>query len=324
MNLLTPESRLEKAEVLNQSCGDTLTRLKRGVNENRLTSRRARHKFLGLASALGLFSTGLTMHAQNDAADAVSNAVVEAAASFVSNAIVQFSEAVSTNDIASNDVSQASATTTETNSVDTNNLPGSPQPGPLESRRQWLLRQRAGTPVTNDSGNPNHRSQTNAAADSIFRPLKPDFSTFRLVTDRNIFDPNRTPRRGSGPQPQPKIIDSLALVGVMSYEKGTFAFFDGSTSEYKKAVKVNDTVAGYKVASIEPNSVKLLAGTNHVELRVGMQLRRQEGGDWVPSSQSEVYASTSASSSSAHPDSGGNSAADSDILERLRKKREQE
>jgi hypothetical protein len=262
-------------------------------------------------------------YAQNDAADAVSNAVVEAAASMVSNAIVQFSEAASTNEVASNDVSQAAATNVEINAIDTNNLPGSPQPGPLESRRQWLLRQRAGTPVTNDSSNPNVRSQMVAAADAIFRPVKPEFSTFKLVTDRNIFDPNRTPRRPPGTQPPPKIANSFSLVGVMSYEKGTFAFFDGNSSDYQKAVKVNDLVAGYKVTRIEPNSVDLLTGTNHVELRVGMQLRREEGGAWVPSAQSEIYSASSTSTASAHSDSSSNGA-DNDVLERLRKKREQE
>jgi len=88
-------------------------------------------------------------------------------------------------------------------------------------------------------------------------------------------------------------------------------------------VKVNDMVGGYKVTRIEPNSVDLLAGTNRVALRVGMQLRREEGGAWIPSSQSEIYAANSTPSASAHSDPSSNGA-DNDILERLRKKREQE
>jgi hypothetical protein len=314
--------RLKTAEAVDLHSRSNLTPLKRGVNESRSThSCGSRRVFAVLA--LGLSLTCSTLHAQNDAADAVSNAVVEAAASIVSNAIVQLSEAASTNEVAaSNDIAQTT-TTTETNVIDTNNLPGSPQLGPLESRRQWLLRQRAGAPVTNDSGNPDQRTQTNAAADATFRPVKPEFSAFKLVTDRNIFDPNRAPHRPPGSQPPPKIVNSFALVGVMSYGKGTFAFFDGNSSEYQKAVKVNDTVAGYKVTRIEPNVVSLLAGTNPVQLRVGMQLRREEGGAWIPSSQSEIYAANSTPSASAHSDSSSNGA-DNDILERLRKKREQE
>jgi hypothetical protein len=266
--------------------------------------------------------TCFTVQAQNDGADVVSNAVVEAAASIVSNAMVQLSDGAATNDVASNDVNQAAAPAGESNVIDTNNLPVSPQLGPSESRRQWLLRQRAGTPVTNDSGGPNERSQTNGAAISSFRPVKPEFAAFKLITDRNIFDPNRVPHH-PGSQPKAKIVESFALVGIMSYEKGTFAFFDGNSSEYSKAVKVNDSIAGYKIARIGANTVNLVAGTNRAELQVGMQLRREENGNWVPSAQSEIYAPSSASNASTHSDSNSNSP-DNDILERLRKKREQE
>lgn len=275
----------------------------------------------GLALVFGLSLIGPAVRAQNDA-DVVSNAVIEAAASIVSNAMVQLSEATTTNEIASNSVPQTTEGTVETNVVDTNNLPASPQPGTLESRRQWLFRQRAGTPVTNDAGSPNGRTPTNGVAESLFRPVKPEFSAFKLITERNIFDPNRVYYR-PGSQPVRKTTESFGLVGIMSYEKGTFAFFDGNSSQYTKAVKLNDSIAGYKVTKIEPNAVSLLAGTNRVELRVGMQLRRDEGGEWAPSSQSEVYAANASTSSSAHADSSP-SGADNDILERLRKKREQE
>ena len=60
----------------------------------------------------------------------------------------------------------------------------------------------------------------------------------------------------------------------MSYEKGEFAFFEGTSSDYKKAVKTNDTI-GYKVESITPDSVKLAQNTNVLQLAVGAQLHRQ-------------------------------------------------
>ena len=62
----------------------------------------------------------------------------------------------------------------------------------------------------------------------------------------------------------------------MTYEKGTFAFFDGTSSEYKKALKLADAIAGYKVTNIAPNGVKLASGTNELDLSVGAQLRREE------------------------------------------------
>ena len=77
----------------------------------------------------------------------------------------------------------------------------------------------------------------------------------------------------------------MTLVGTMTYEKGTFAFFDGTSSDYKKALKLTDTIAGYKVTTIAPNGVKLASGTNEVELSVGAQLRREEDGPWLLAGQ---------------------------------------
>jgi hypothetical protein len=159
-----------------------------------------------------------------------------------------------------------------------------------------------------------------------------DYATFKVVVDRNIFDPNRTARRPGdrGPHAAPKSVDSLTLVGTMAYEKGSFAFFDGTSSDYKKALKLNDVVAGHKVTNITPNSVKLAAGTNELELKIGMQLRREEDGPWSLSGQSGSYvaAPTSTQNTLATATSTGSdaasSAAESDIIKKLRQKREQE
>ena len=74
----------------------------------------------------------------------------------------------------------------------------------------------------------------------------------------------------------------------MSYEKGLFAFFDGTSSEYRKVLKRTDTIAGYKVEDIAPNHVKLASGTNEFDLPVGMQMRREEEGDWLLTTRTET------------------------------------
>lgn len=165
-----------------------------------------------------------------------------------------------------------------------------------------------------------------------------DYSAFRIINERNIFDPNRYPRRPDGGQrPRPRQVDAFALVGVMSYEKGSFAFFDGSSSQFRKALKAADSIAGFTVASINGNSVKLSSPKKEVELQVGMQLRREDEGEWQLSSRpTEGFASsgpsgpsssgspsnpaTPASSSVSTPPSG---AAD-EVLKRLMQRREQE
>jgi hypothetical protein len=161
-------------------------------------------------------------------------------------------------------------------------------------------------------------------------PVALDYSAFKIILERNIFDPNRYPRQSRTPTRAPTRVDSLTLVGTMSYDKGEFAFFDGTSSDYKKALKLRDVIAGYKVTNITPTSVALASGTNELKLGVGMQLRREEDGPWQLSGQSQSYAATPASTSTstnavaatgAAPTS---SAAESDIVKKLMQRRQQE
>ncbi len=122
---------------------------------------------------------------------------------------------------------------------------------------------------------------------------------------------------------KPKNVDSLTLVGTMSYEKGTFAFFDGTSAEYKKALKLADWIAGYKVTEIAANVVKLASATNQVELRVGRQLRREEDGPWLLAAQTAPYAA-SGSGTSGTGSAAATSGAESDIVKRMMQRREKE
>ena len=159
-------------------------------------------------------------------------------------------------------------------------------------------------------------------------PAVADFSAFKIISERNIFDPNRSPRRAGGPARRDRTVESVTLVGIMSYGKGDFAFFNGTSSEHKKVLKASDTIAGYKLASIGANSVRLSAGEKEVELKIGSQLRREEEGEWTVSTQAEAYAATPAASSASasKPAEAGaaSNGADSEVLKRLMQRREQE
>ena len=203
------------------------------------------------------------------------------------------------------------------------------------SRGRRSLRSKSNQPggsgLANDYSLGGDRTQTNAVAGTNNGPVTLDYSAFKLIVDRNIFDPSRTSRSGERlVRPTPKSFDSLILVGTMSYEKGTFAFFDGTSSDYKKALKLTDSIAGYKVTHIAPNSVKLASGTNELDLSVGTQLRHEEDGPWLLSSQSTSYAATPASTSTnsaAATTTGSDTAsggAESDIIRRLMQRREKE
>src|SRR5258706_16352028 len=73
----------------------------------------------------------------------------------------------------------------------------------------------------------------------------------------------------------------------MRYEKGLFAFFDGTRSDYRKVLKQDDTIAGFKITAIEPSHVILASATNELDLGVGKQLRREDEGEWRMSDRPE-------------------------------------
>ena len=157
------------------------------------------------------------------------------------------------------------------------------------------------------------------------------YEAFKLINDRNIFSPSRTrssSREEIRERPKKARIDKFALVGTMIYFKGTFAFFDGSESSYRKSLKVGEKVAGFEVKAIAQDGATLLVGTNAISLKVGAGMQREEEGEGQQTSNPggfEVASSKgdkSEKSDSGSTDSSGGG--ESDILKRLLEKREKE
>lgn len=176
-------------------------------------------------------------------------------------------------------------------------------------------------------------SSTNSAATN--GPAQTEYAYFQLVNDRNIFNPARVPNRpdrprSSDPKRQPKV-ESLSLVGTLRYEKGSIAFFDGSSPEFRKPLKPGDSIAGHQIVSVTDSLVRLVAKDQPVDLKVGSQLRREDDGPWTlaagtgPSSSSSGSSNSNSSSSSDSTSSASSSAGGADdILKRLRERRAQE
>jgi hypothetical protein len=136
----------------------------------------------------------------------------------------------------------------------------------------------------------------NFLADAQTNTVAPtDYSTFaKFIANRNIFDPNREPGviyvpRASRPvtatPPPPRVPDSFSLVGVIGYGQGsmagTYAFFDGSSQQFRKTAKLNTSIATFKVADIAADSVTLVSGTNKLILGIGEQLNDDGNGGWI-------------------------------------------
>lgn len=164
------------------------------------------------------------------------------------------------------------------------------------------------------------------------------YEGFKMIRERNIFDPNRTRRSRPGeaePErpPAPKI-EVISLTGTMSYAQGTFAFFDSSVGEFRKTVKPGDQLAGYTLRGIGQQHVTLERAGQSLELKVGQQMRREEAGEWevtsgvtftaspAPASRSAGKESATADASPAAESSSGEGP--SEALQRLLEQRRKE
>jgi hypothetical protein len=169
-----------------------------------------------------------------------------------------------------------------------------------------------------------------ASAQQTNAPSRPDYSYFRIIADRNIFNPDRYPRRSRSSRRDSRgpAVDAFSLVGTMSYQKGTFAFFDGTSSDYRKVLKLDDAIAGYKVTEITPNGVTLKATDKQIEMKVGSQMRHEDPGGWQLVSQNElpVEAAENSTTDTSSGSAAENSSVDegNDVLKKLMQQREQE
>jgi len=119
------------------------------------------------------------------------------------------------------------------------------------------------------------------------QPSGPQFDSFRLISDRNIFNANR--RRGrtdaTTETARPVVQDErVYLVGAWIHDVVTsrvaVAFFEGTKSDYNTSRKAGESIAGYRVAEIRTDGVKLEQTGGPIELPVGGGLSRQGEGKW--------------------------------------------
>jgi hypothetical protein len=133
--------------------------------------------------------------------------------------------------------------------------------------------QSTNSPATTDSPSP-APARIESASQGFDEPA------FRIVTERNIFNANRSGGKVVLASGRPPRVETFALVGTMAYTKGVFAFFEGSSSDLTKVLKADGVIAGHKLVDVYANSVKLEADGKEIELPVGSQMRREDEGTW--------------------------------------------
>jgi hypothetical protein len=158
---------------------------------------------------------------------------------------------------------------------------------------------------------------------------EPQFSSFRIIPERNIFNANRSAARTEQAPvretPRAPRIDSITLLGTLSYENGQFAYFDGSDPAYRTALEADESIAGARLRRIEPDRVVLEIDGQVLELKVGMGLRREDDGAWTVSKERPSASPSGSRPAGDSSRQGSGSASDpDDVLKRLMQQREQE
>lgn len=153
------------------------------------------------------------------------------------------------------------------------------------------------------------------------------FEPFRIVVERNIFNPNRTGRSRVTEEVAPKV-EQVALVGTMESEQGRVAFFDSADPAVPKVARAGETVAGFKVNEITGEGVALAGAEKSFALRVNQQLRRVEGGEWRVTgregARAEAARGAAEGSAAAMPAAPSVPANTSDVLRRLMEQRQKQ
>jgi hypothetical protein len=176
---------------------------------------------------------------------------------------------------------------------------------------------------------PRPRSKDAPAPAPAAAPAAPgnnaDFAAFRLVTERNIFNPNRTGRGRDADEAPPPRTETIALVGTLdSSTRGRQALFDSADAAYRKALAEGDTLAGYTVKKIHPDRVELAAGDKTAELSLSQQLRRTAGGEWTIAARELPRPSAAPSAAAPAAEPPPIPAGASDLLRRLMEQRQKQ
>lgn len=106
---------------------------------------------------------------------------------------------------------------------------------------------------------------------------------FALVTERNIFNPNRTARPRAAPEEKPVRTEEVALVGVVGFGADTAAVFHSADPRLRGEAAAGGRLGDFSVVAVTPAGVELRAGERTFTLAVAQRLTRVEGGEWTAS-----------------------------------------
>ena len=110
----------------------------------------------------------------------------------------------------------------------------------------------------------------------------PSLASFKLIQERNIFDPERRkPREMRRERPvEPPREESFTLLGTMSYGERILAFFEGTQRDWSGAVELGKEVAGHTLKEVGFDNVLLELKGESIALQVGAGRSKRGDADW--------------------------------------------
>ena len=142
---------------------------------------------------------------------------------------------------------------------------------------------------------------------------------FALVTERNIFNPNRTARTRAAPEEKPVRTEEVALVGVIGFGASTAAVFHSADPRLRGEAAAGGQLADFTVVAVSPAGVELRAGERTYSLAVAQRLTRVEGGEWTASAAPAPEARSRTEAAPVEVPANA-----SEVLKRLMKQREKQ
>jgi len=131
----------------------------------------------------------------------------------------------------------------------------------------------------NRDADPARSAPPAAAATKAVSPAD-SFEAFRIITEKNIFNPNRVGLTRATTESKPPRIDEIALVGTVEFGGKRVALFESAEVAFRKTVAEGETLGEFTVRRVGSEGVDLVRGDQVLVLRVAQQLRRPEGSDW--------------------------------------------
>ena len=146
-----------------------------------------------------------------------------------------------------------------------------------------------------------------------------NLEAFALLTERNIFNPNRTARTRTAPEEKPVRTEEVALVGVVGFGQSTAAVFHSADPRLKGEAGPGGRLGEFTVVAVSPSAVELRAGERTFTLAVAQRLTRVEGGEWTASAAPVPEARSRTEAAPVEVPANA-----SEVLKRLMKQREKQ